>query len=160
MSQPTIAIVGSGPIGSAYARVLIEQHPRARVVMFEAGPQLTEIPGESVRNIQDPQAKAQAREKSQGPQAGSYRASLGIPEATVTEGMFTARQGTHLLDFGGPGAAHAPSFPAAAAATRPSTPMRRTRDRPDRRRRAGRGARTGVDTPPSSRARARRARRT
>ncbi|MFJ2620491.1 GMC oxidoreductase [Glutamicibacter sp. NPDC087344] len=117
MSQPTIAIVGSGPIGSAYARVLIEQHPHARVVMFEAGPQLTEIPGESVRNIQDPQAKEEAREKSQGPQAGSYRASLGIPEATVTEGMFTARQGTHLLDFGGPGAAHAPSFPAAAAAT-------------------------------------------
>ncbi|MGQ3382647.1 GMC oxidoreductase [Glutamicibacter sp. TV12E] len=117
MSQPTIAIVGSGPIGSAYARVLIEQHPRARLVMFEAGPQLTEIPGESVRNIQDPQVKAEAREKSQGPQAGAYRASLGIPEATVTEGMFTARQGTHLLDFGGPGAAHAASFPAAAAAT-------------------------------------------
>ncbi|MGP9606223.1 GMC oxidoreductase [Glutamicibacter sp. 287] len=117
MSQPTIAIVGSGPIGSAYARVLIEQHPDARVVMFEAGPQLTEIPGESVRNIEDPAAKAQAREKSQGPQAGAYRASLGIPEATVTEGMFTARQGTHLLDFGGPGSAHAASFPAAAAAT-------------------------------------------
>ncbi|NQD42204.1 GMC oxidoreductase [Glutamicibacter halophytocola] len=117
MSQPIIAIVGSGPIGSAYARVLIEQHPGARVVMFEAGPQLTGIPGESVRNIQDPEAKAQAREKSQGPQAGAYRAALGIPEATVTEGMFTARQGTHLLDFGGPGSAHAPSFPAAAAAT-------------------------------------------
>lgn len=117
MSHPTIAIVGSGPIGSAYARVLLEQHPRARVVMFEAGPQLTQIPGESVRNIEDPQAKARAREMSQGPQAGSYRASLGIPESTVTEGMFTARQGTHLLDFGGPGSAHAQSFPAAAAAT-------------------------------------------
>ncbi|MCW4466285.1 GMC oxidoreductase [Glutamicibacter sp. MNS18] len=117
MTHPTIAIVGSGPIGSAYARVLLEQHPEAHVVMFEAGPQLTDIPGQSVRNIQDPEARAQAREKSQGPQAGTYRASLGIPEDTVTEGMFTARQGTHLLDFGGPGAAHAPSFPAAAAAT-------------------------------------------
>lgn len=117
MSQPIIAIVGSGPIGSAYARVLIEQHPEARVVMFEAGPALTEIPGQSVRNIQDPEAKAQAREKSQGPQAGAYRASLGIPDTTVTEGMFTARQGTHLLDFGGPGSAHAASFPAVAAAT-------------------------------------------
>ena len=31
--------------------------------------------------------------------------------------MFTARQGTHLLDFGGEGSAHAPTFPAAAAAT-------------------------------------------
>ena len=117
MSNPTIAIVGSGPIGSTYARVLLEQVPNARVVMFEAGPQVTEVPGESVRNIADPGEKARAREMSQGPQAGAYRESLGIPAATVTEGMFTARQGTHLLDFGGAGSAHASSFPAAAAAT-------------------------------------------
>ncbi|MFQ6155272.1 GMC oxidoreductase [Micrococcus luteus] len=115
--SPTIAIVGSGPVGSAYARVLLEEHPEARVIMFEAGPQLSGIPGESVRNIADPEAKARAREMSQGPQAGAYRESLGIPAGTVVEGMFTARQGTHLLDFGGEGSAHAPTFPAAAAAT-------------------------------------------
>nr|WP_274636074.1 GMC oxidoreductase [Microbacterium bovistercoris] len=116
-SAATIAIVGSGPIGSAYARVLLERLPDARVVMFEAGPQLTETPGESVRNIVDPVAKATARERSQGPQAGEHRASLGIPEGVVVEGMFTARGGTHLLDFGAAGAAHAPQFPAAAAST-------------------------------------------
>ena len=33
MSNPTIAIVGSGPIGSTYARVLLERVPDARVVM-------------------------------------------------------------------------------------------------------------------------------
>ncbi|MEV7636791.1 GMC oxidoreductase [Pseudarthrobacter enclensis] len=115
--NPTIAIVGSGPIGSTYARILLEQLPQARVIMFEAGPQLTDRPGESVRNIADPAAKARAREMSQGPQAGEYRESLGIPAGTVTEGMFTARQGTHLLDFGGAGSAHADTFPAAAAAT-------------------------------------------
>lgn len=114
---PTVAIVGSGPIGSAYARVILESNPGARVVMFEAGPQLTAVPGESVRNIADPDAKARAREMSQGPQSGAFRESLGIPAGVVVEGMFTARQGTHLLDFGGPGSAHAPSFPAAAAAT-------------------------------------------
>jgi pyranose oxidase len=54
---------------------------------------------------------------SQGPQAGELRESLGIPGGVVVEGMFTARQGTHLLDFGGDGSAHAPTFPAAAAAT-------------------------------------------
>ena len=37
---------------------------------------------------------------SQGPQAGAFRESLGIPAGAVVEGMFTARQGTHLLDFG------------------------------------------------------------
>jgi pyranose oxidase len=117
MSAPTIAIVGSGPIGSAYARVLLESVPDARVVMFEAGPQLTPRPGASVRNIADPAEKEHARRLSQGPQAGALRASLGIPEEAVVEGMFTARQGTHLLDFGGRGSAHAPTFPAAAAAT-------------------------------------------
>ncbi|HEX5730084.1 GMC oxidoreductase [Microbacterium sp.] len=118
MSQhPTIAIVGSGPIGSAYARVLVEQLPDAHVVMFEAGPQLTPTPGESVRNIADPDEKERAREMSQGPQAGALRESLGLPAGVVVEGMFTARQGTHLLDFGGQGSAHAPTFPAAAAAT-------------------------------------------
>ncbi|MEP6842142.1 MAG: GMC oxidoreductase [Pseudolysinimonas sp.] len=114
---PTIAIVGSGPIGAAYARILLEDVPDARVVMFEAGPRLTEVPGESVRNITDPAAKEIARERSQGPQAGSFRGSLGIPDGLAVEGMFTARGGTHLLDFGGPGSAHAPTFPAGAAST-------------------------------------------
>ncbi|MGW9112208.1 GMC oxidoreductase [Microbacterium sp. NPDC055683] len=114
---PVIAVVGSGPIGSAYARELLEAHPTARVVMFEAGPQLTAVPGASVRNITDPGEKDLARERSQGPQAGALRASLGLPSGTVVEGMFTARQGTHLLDFGGEGSAHAPTFPAAAAST-------------------------------------------
>ena len=115
--SPTIAVVGSGPIGSAYARLLLEAVPDARVVMFEAGPQLTAIAGENVRNIPDPAEKERARERSQGPQAGSFRESLGIPSSVVVEGMFTARGGTHLLAFGGPGAAHTESFPAAAAST-------------------------------------------
>ncbi|MET0812351.1 MAG: GMC oxidoreductase [Microbacterium sp.] len=115
--HPTIAVVGSGPIGSAYARILVEQLPEAHVVMFEAGPQLTAVPGESVRNIADPAEKERAREMSQGPQAGALRESLGIPSGVVVEGMFTARQGTHLIDFGGAGSGHAPSFPAAAAST-------------------------------------------
>ncbi|NYE18221.1 GMC oxidoreductase [Microbacterium immunditiarum] len=114
---PTVAIVGSGPIGSAYARTIIESDPDVRVVMFEAGPQLTAVPGESVRNIADPDEKARARKLSQGPQSGAHRESLGLPPGVVVEGMFTAREGTHLLDFGGEGSAHAPTFPAAAAST-------------------------------------------
>ncbi|WP_156761535.1 GMC oxidoreductase [Microbacterium karelineae] len=116
-SSPRIAIVGSGPIGSAYARILLDALPGARVTMLEAGPQLTAVPGQSVRNIADPDAKASARERSQGPQSGAHRADLGIPGDVVVEGMFTAREGTHLLDFGGAGSAHAATFPAAAAST-------------------------------------------
>lgn len=116
-TTPLVAIVGSGPIGSAYARLILEQSADTRVVMFEAGPQLTAVPGESVRNIADPDEKERAREMSQGPQAGAFRETLGIPAGTVVEGMFTARGGTHLLDFGGEGSAHAPTFPAAAGAT-------------------------------------------
>ncbi|MFB2580242.1 GMC oxidoreductase [Herbiconiux sp. P15] len=114
---PTALIVGSGPVGSAFARVLLESNPDVRVVMFEAGPQLTEVPGQSVRNIADADEKERARERSQGPLSGSYRETLGIPGGVVVEGMFTARQGTYLLDFGGEGSAHAETFPAAAAAT-------------------------------------------
>ena len=66
--RSTIAIVGSGPIGSTYARVLLEQIPDARVVMFEAGPQLTDLPGESVRNIADP---------VKGPRAGNVAGTAG-----------------------------------------------------------------------------------
>ena len=117
MSEPTVVVVGSGPIGAAYARVLVESVPGAKVVMFEAGPQLTAIPGESVRNIADPAEKKHAREISQGPQAGSLRESLGLPAGVAVEGMFTAREGTHLIDFGGEGSGHASSFPAAAAST-------------------------------------------
>lgn len=116
-AAPTIVVVGSGPIGATYARTLLEGLPDAHVIMFEAGPQITERPGQSVRNIEDPDEKARAREMSQGPQAGDLRESLGIPSATVVEGMFTARQGTHLFDFGGEGSAHAPTFAAAAGAT-------------------------------------------
>lgn len=114
---PTLAIVGSGPIGAAYAREFLEGSPTGRVIMFEAGPQLTEVPGASVRNIPDPDEKEKAREMSQGPQAGTYRGALGLPPGAVVEGMFTARQGTHLIDFGGDGSGHADTFPLAAAST-------------------------------------------
>ncbi|WP_432543757.1 GMC oxidoreductase [Kineococcus sp. SYSU DK002] len=115
--HPVVAVVGSGPIGCAYAREVLENHPTARVVVFEAGPQLTKTPGQSVRNIADPAEKQRAREMSQGPQSGTHREDLGLPAGVAVEGMFTAREGTHLIDFGGEGTGHAPTFPAAAAST-------------------------------------------
>ena len=114
--QPHVIIVGSGPIGATYAREILENHPTATVTMLELGPQLTERPGESVKNIIDDDARANARAMSQGPQSDeATRAKLGLPY--LQEGTLTARQGTHLIDFGGTGSGHAKSFPMAAVST-------------------------------------------
>jgi hypothetical protein len=84
--------------------------------MLELGPQLTERPGASVKNIVDPDARAKARAMSQGPQADeASRAKIGLPY--LQEGTLTARQGTHLIDFGGKGSGHAQTFPMASVAT-------------------------------------------
>lgn len=113
-----VVIVGSGPVGATYARTLLEGSPRIRVTMFERGPQLTDLPGMNVRNIPDPRDKEAARRASQGPTAtGDAPLGLGIPITAVVEGTYTARAGTHLVDFGGPGSGHATQFPAAALAT-------------------------------------------
>lgn len=115
-NNPHVIIVGSGPIGATYAREILENHPTAHVTMLELGPQLTERPGTSVKNIVDDNERAAARAMSQGPQADeATRAKLGLPY--LQEGTLTARQGTHLIDFGGPGSGHAKSMPMAAVST-------------------------------------------
>jgi choline dehydrogenase-like flavoprotein len=102
-----LVVVGSGPVGSTFARVLWERLPEARVLMVEAGPVLTDPPGLNLKNLDDEEAVRLARELSQGPPAAP-RGDVGIP---MVEGTITARQGTHLVDPGGEG------MPAAAAST-------------------------------------------
>ena len=89
-------IVGSGPIGSTFARVLSEQAPHARVLLVEAGPQLTEVPGLHVKNIVDPEARLEAQLRSQGPNPAppvtSATSSPPFPEALA------ARLGTAFVD--------------------------------------------------------------
>ncbi|WP_431794953.1 GMC oxidoreductase [Microbacterium enclense] len=113
-----VVVVGSGPVGATYARALLEGSPRVRVTMFERGPVLTEPVGMNVRNIADPAAKQEARRRAQGPQSrDGAPVGLGIPITKVVEGTYTARGGTHLIDFGGEGSGHAAEFPAAAVST-------------------------------------------
>jgi C-glycoside oxidase len=101
-----LLIVGSGPVGSTFARVLAERVPGARILMLEAGPVLTDPPGLNLKNLDDPDELARARERSQGPPQVPT-GDVGIP---VVEGTITARQGTHLADPGG-------AMPAAAMST-------------------------------------------
>ena len=61
-----VAIVGSGPTGAAYARILSERRPDATIALFEAGPVLTDPPGLHVKNIDDPDERLAAQRRSEG----------------------------------------------------------------------------------------------
>ncbi|MEU1971437.1 GMC family oxidoreductase [Microbacterium sp. NPDC019599] len=92
-----VAIVGSGPTGAAYARILSEEAPDAVIALFEVGPTVSNPPGAHVKNIEDPALRAQAQERSEGPGAGS--ATVNSPGA-VKSGERRARPGTYLLADG------------------------------------------------------------
>lgn len=64
--QVDVLIVGSGPVGSTYARRIADLAPRARILMVEAGPRLTDRPGVHVANIADETEREQARRRSEG----------------------------------------------------------------------------------------------
>ncbi|WP_336853517.1 GMC oxidoreductase [Sinomonas albida] len=61
-----VAIVGSGPTGAAYARILSERLPEATIAMFEVGPLIADPPGLHVKNIADDDARARAQRGSEG----------------------------------------------------------------------------------------------
>ncbi len=89
-----VLIVGSGPVGAAYARLVFEADPRIRVLMVEAGPQLTDPPGRNVRNLPDEASRIRAHELAAGPAA----ARSGNVISFNIEGTITAREGTFLVD--------------------------------------------------------------
>ena len=72
-----VAIVGSGPAGAAYARILSETSPGATIAMFEVGPTVTNPPGAHVKNIADPAERARAQTRSEGPHAQESSDRIG-----------------------------------------------------------------------------------
>lgn len=92
-----VVIVGSGPTGAAYARILSEHAPGATIAMFEVGPTISNPPGAHVKNIDDPAEREEAQRRSQGPAA--EEATVRGP-GSVTSGMRRARPGTYLLPDG------------------------------------------------------------
>ena len=111
-----VVIVGSGPAGATYARILKESQPTARVLMVEAGPVVSNPPAQHVRTIKNPRERVAAQFASQGPNArpADYEAEVAralSPSRGRSTGI-TARPGTWLLD---PEAADAKdTMPAAA----------------------------------------------
>jgi len=92
-----VAIVGSGPTASAYARILSEEAPGATLAMFEVGPTVSNPPGAHVKNIEDPDSRSLAQRASEGPGAGAE--TVNSPGA-VKSGQRRARPGTYLLQDG------------------------------------------------------------
>lgn len=92
-----VAIVGSGPAGATYARILSERVPSARIAMFEVGPTVSDPPGAHVKNIADADERAQAQMRSEGPnpRVASDRTG-GIVKTTQRR----SRPGTFLLEAG------------------------------------------------------------
>lgn len=92
-----VAIVGSGPTGAAYARILSERAPGATIAMFEVGPTVSDPPGAHVKNIADPEERAEAQRRSEGPVA---RESADQTTGVVKTAGRRARPGTFLLEKG------------------------------------------------------------
>lgn len=112
-----VVVVGSGPSGSAFASVILEDAPLARVIMLESGPLISNPPGRHVRTIVDPAARSAAQIASQGPIQEEQRAfgsADGARAEVAGETLeLNARPGTWLVGLAaGEGENH--GLPAAA----------------------------------------------
>lgn len=97
-----ILIIGSGPVGATYARMIAEQRPNANILMVEVGPKVSDKVGQHVKNIADPKAMEMAQILSQGPKKTPYpMISVAERALAVQRGELTAdvlaRAGTHLV---------------------------------------------------------------
>lgn len=101
-SSVDVLIVGSGPVGSTFARQLSEQAPNIKILMVDLGPQLTERPGMNAKNIADHDEQVRAQVRSQGPANYPYvpmvqgKADAG-PMSGPAGPFGSARPGTHLV---------------------------------------------------------------
>ncbi|MEU8664002.1 NAD(P)-binding protein, partial [Actinoplanes philippinensis] len=99
-AEVDVAIVGSGPAGATYARILSEHAPQLRVAVFEAGPQISDPPGSHVRTIADPAARATAQRRSEGARPLSGDAPADTMDDYASDAGRLRRPGTYLLADG------------------------------------------------------------
>lgn len=105
MTHSDVLIVGSGPVGSAFARLIGESRTDARITMLELGPQVSTPAGTNVRNL-PVESRDAARTRSQGP-AGQPSGDAERP--IHIEGTIISPGGTYLATPG-----HQDGMPAAA----------------------------------------------
>ncbi|WP_460912202.1 GMC oxidoreductase [Spirosoma areae] len=91
--QTDVLIIGSGPVGATYARLISEQAPQATILMVDAGPRLTQQAGQHTKNIVDGAARDAAQVRSQGNHQSPY------PLTTVHERAAAAQSGTLSIEL-------------------------------------------------------------
>ncbi len=97
-----ILIIGSGPVGATYARLISESKPDAKILMIDAGPKISDKIGQHTKNISDQKAMEKAQILSQGPKKTPYpMISVAERAMAVQRGELSAdvlaRAGTHLV---------------------------------------------------------------
>ena len=88
----SVVVVGSGPIGSAFAVELINKNRDVVVTMYEVGPEVSSPAGSHVKNHATAEQVAHAQLLSQGPNPVSHASFR------VGAGILGARPGTFLAE--------------------------------------------------------------
>jgi hypothetical protein len=99
-----VLVVGSGPAGASYARLIAERRPQTSIAILDLGPALTDPPGRNVNNLVTTE-----RERAQLASQGPDRGRLQTLEGFFADGTRSTHPGLHLARAGG--------LPAAAMAS-------------------------------------------
>lgn len=98
-----VVIVGSGPVGAAYARTILDLRPETSMLMIEAGPLITDPPGSHIKNIADDAARDRALYLAQGANR-PHDEPVTVPERSLAAGDAAAedkyfhRAGLYLVN--------------------------------------------------------------
>ena len=90
-----VIVVGSGPIGSAFAKKLHELNSEVDITMFEVGPAATSPLGRHVKTYDNMADCEAAQQASQGPNSDQPADASGM-----LTGIIKARPGTFLVEEG------------------------------------------------------------
>jgi pyranose oxidase len=97
-----VLIIGSGPVGATYARIISQSKPETKILMIDLGPQVSDKVGQHLKNISNQQEVEKAQILSQANKKEAYpMISVAERAASFNRGDLNpdilARAGTHLI---------------------------------------------------------------